>query len=111
MGAGLWAPDPAALARYRAAVADDRTGRALEEVVRELRSTGIEVTAHEVLRRAPKGYLPDHPRIDLLRCKGIVAWRQWPPGPWLGTARAKARVVEFLRATRPLVAWLRDNVG
>ena len=32
-------------------------------------------------------------------------------GSWLGTGKAKDRVVEFLRASRPLNGWLAANVG
>jgi uncharacterized protein (DUF2461 family) len=72
---------------------------------------GIDVTGHETLKTAPKGYPKDHPRIDLLRNKGLVAWKEWPAAAWLGTAAAKKRVVDFLRATRPLQDWLADRVG
>ena len=64
-----------------------------------------------VAELAPKGYPKDHPRIDLLRYKGIVAWREWQAGAWLGTPRAKDRLVEFFRLTKPLSNWLRTNVG
>jgi hypothetical protein len=32
-------------------------------------------------------------------------------GAWLGTRRAKDRVVKLLRDARPLNAWLEANVG
>ena len=64
-----------------------------------------------MLKTAPKGYPKDHPRIELLRYKGLVAWREWPAGAWLGTCRAKDRVVEFLRLSKPLTQWLRTEVG
>ena len=32
------------------------------------------------------------------------------PGPWLGKASAKDRVVELLRASKPLTGWLATNV-
>src|SRR5436190_1149464 len=70
-----------------------------------------EFGGHDVLKTAPKGYPRDHLRIDLLRNKGLVTWKQWPVGPWLGTKKARDRVVTFLRASRPLNAWLDANVG
>jgi uncharacterized protein (DUF2461 family) len=75
------------------------------------RAAGIEVTGHDVLKTAPKGYPKDHPRIELLRYKGIITWKEWPAGAWLGTRKAKDRVVEFLRLSKPLNQWLRANVG
>ena len=111
VGSGLYMPSSAQLARFRAAVADDKRGTELVGLVEGLRQKHIEVTAHEVLKTAPRGYPKDHPRIDLLRNKGVISWKQWPPGAWLGKAAAEKRLVEFLRASRPLNSWLETNVG
>jgi uncharacterized protein (TIGR02453 family) len=110
-GRGMWEMASDQLDRYRRAVDSEKTGRALEKLVTTLERKDIVVSAHGQLKTAPRGYPKDHPRIDLLRQKGIVAWRQWPVAPWLGTATAKRRVVEFLRAAGPLTEWLAANVG
>lgn len=110
-GAGMYQMSPGQLERYRQAVVADGTGTALEAVVAGLEDTGIEVTAHSQLKTAPRGYPAGHPRIRLLRCKGLIAWRQWPVEPWLETPAAKDRVAAFLRATRPLAVWLDEEVG
>jgi uncharacterized protein (TIGR02453 family) len=110
-GSGYYGLMPDQLERYRAAVADDRTGKAVARLVDRARAGGIEVSAHDVLKTAPKGYPKDHPRIELLRNKGLIYWQQWPVGAWLGTAKAKEHVVGLLRAAKPLVKWLETNVG
>jgi uncharacterized protein (TIGR02453 family) len=110
-GCGMWEMAPDQLERYRAAVSEDRSGRKLTALAEKVRAKGIDVAGHDVLKTAPRGYPKDHPRIELLRFKGIVAWRDWPAGAWLGTRRAKDRVAEFLRASEPLNGWLRTNVG
>jgi uncharacterized protein (TIGR02453 family) len=110
-GSGLYMPAPDQLDRYRRAVADDRSGRRLLEIVSTLRKRGIVVDAHDVLKTAPKGYPKDHPRIELLRYKGLISWKQWPIGAWLGTRKAKDRLVGFLRASKPLKDWLDQRVG
>ena len=69
------------------------------------------MTAREVLKTTPRGYPKDHPRAELLRYKGLITWRQWPVASWLGTRKAKDRVVEFLRASKPVNDWLDANVG
>lgn len=111
VGCGLYHPAADQLDRYRRAVADERTGRALSTLVSEARAAGLDVTARESLKTAPRGYPKDHPRIDLLRQKGLIAWREWPVGAWLGTRKAKDRVVGFLDAAAPLRAWLDRHVG
>ncbi len=110
-GAGMYHMAPDQLERYRAAAAADRSGRALESVVAALRKARLEVTAMETLKTVPRGYPKDHPRVELLRHKGLVAMKAWPVAPWLGTAGAKKRVVDVLRAAGPLLAWLDTHVG
>ncbi len=110
-GAGRYHLDPQELERYRAAVADDRTGRTLQKAVDAAQAAGLERGAMETLKSAPRGYPKDHERIDLLRLKGLVVMRSWTPAAWLGTARAKQRVVEVFSAAAPVLQWLDANVG
>lgn len=110
-GCGLYAPAPDQLERYREAVADGVRGRRLARIVDQARQAGLEITARETLKTAPRGYPKDHPRIELLRHKGLIAWKQWPVGAWLGTRKAKDRVVEALEHSKPLNSWLTRNVG
>lgn len=110
-GAGLYLPDSAALQRYRTAVTREKSGNELVAIVAALRKAGYETMAHEVLKTAPRGVPKDHPRIDLLRHKGIAMMKTWPVGAWLGTAKAKERVVTTLRAAAPLGDWLTRHVG
>jgi uncharacterized protein (TIGR02453 family) len=109
-GAGMWEMNPEQLARYREAVAHDGTGADLEQVIATIEKAGITVQGHGVLKSAPRGYPADHPRVALLRYKGVTAWKQWPVEPWLATAEAKDRVVSFLRTTEPLKSWLTTHV-
>ncbi len=111
VGSGLYMPDAPALARYRAAVDAKKSGAELVAIVDALREGGYDTMAHDVLKTAPKGYPKDHPRIELLRYKGIAMMKTWPVGAWLGTAKAKDRVVTTLRAGAPLRDWLARNVG
>jgi len=98
------------LERYREAVDDERSGGTLERLVRKIRSQGYTVGG-DALKTQPRGYAPDHPRIDLLRHKGLVAWIEFGSPPWLHTAGAADRVTQAWRAMIPLSRWLDDNVG
>lgn len=110
-GGGLYMPSPEQLKRFRAAVLDDTWGAELEALVVSLRSRGYDITAHDVLKTAPKGIDKDHPRIELLRHKGIVMTKTWPIGAWLGTKKAKDRIVAVLTDATPLYAWIEAHVG
>ena len=111
VGGGLYMPDSAALQRYRTAVDREKSGIQLAEIVDGLHKAGYQTMAHEVLKTAPKGFPKDHPRIELLRHKGIAMMKDWPVGAWLGTAKAKERVVSTLRAGVALNDWLTRYVG
>jgi uncharacterized protein (TIGR02453 family) len=110
-GAGMWEMAPDQLQRYREAVDADRTGKKLEEIAAAIRQGGAELEGHGKLKSAPQGYPKDHPRIELLRYKGVTAWQEWPAAAWLGTARAKERIEKFFELSKPLAAWLKKNVG
>jgi uncharacterized protein (TIGR02453 family) len=110
-GSGMYHMEPDQLDRFRRAVADDKTGGQLEKLVAAVRKKGIDVSAHDSLKTAPKGYPKDHPRIERLRQKGLITWKEWPVGAWLGSKQAKTRVVEFLRTSKPINDWLAANVG
>ena len=108
---GYYMMTSAQLERYRQAVIDHEPGSRLAGLVERLRGEGLRVGGGQMLKTAPRGYPGGHPRIGLLRCKGLICWRQWPVAPWLYTAGAKDRVVGFLRTAAPLHQWLDQQVG
>jgi uncharacterized protein (TIGR02453 family) len=111
VGDGMYAMTPGQLERYREAVASDGTGEQLERVIFAVEKHGIGVHGHNSLKTAPRGYPADHGRIELLRHKGLIAWKEWPVEPWLGTAEARKHIAGFLAASRPLSTWLDTHVG
>ena len=110
-GCGMWRMESDQVERYRRAVAGDRTGTKLTAIIERIESERIGVHGHGSLKTVPRGYAKDHPRLDLLRHKGLTTWQAWAPAAWLGTAAAQKRVVEFLRKSRPLRGWLDEHVG
>ena len=111
VGSGMYMMATDQLDRFRKAIVDDKTGAELEALIAATGKACLEVSAHEVLKTAPKGYAKDHPRIELLRHKGLITWRQWPVAAWLGTKKAKDRVVHVLHDAQPLNDWLAKHVG
>jgi uncharacterized protein (TIGR02453 family) len=109
-GGGYWRPAPDQLERLRRAVADDVQGPALERVLDGVRAAGLDVGGDR-MTRAPRGYPADHPRVELLKHRGLTASRHWEPAEWLHTPEALTRVRDGWRAVRPLAGWLESNVG
>ena len=110
-GLGYFVMTAAQLERYRRAVDDETGGPQLARVVERLRAEGLEVGGGQALKGAPRGYPGDHPRMELLRWKGLICWRDWPVAPWLHTAKARDHVTGFLRTAAPLQRWLDLRVG
>ena len=111
VGSGMYMMAPDQLERYRRAVDGDTTGEALEAIVTSIRDKGHDCGPHDALKTAPRGYAKDHPRIELLRAKGLTVWHQWPPAAWFGTKKVKDRVVEVIHDAAPLNEWLGEHVG
>lgn len=107
-GTGVYHADGAWLARYRAAVAGPAGGE-LERIVAEGRGSGIDYGTEDALRTAPRGYAADHPRIELLRWRNVVAGRLFPIEPWIATPSARDTVFEAWKAMEPFSRWLEAN--
>lgn len=105
-GAYRWTPDQ--IARYRAAVDDQRRGADLQRLLRDV--AGMQ-RAGDTLRTRPRDYLPDHPRMDLLRHRSLYLWRSWPPDETIHERACLERVREGWQAAVPLAGWLADHVG
>ena len=110
LGGGMFASTKEQVERLRAGVADDTSGAALEKVLKGLRRKGFQVGGNQ-LKRVPKPWDDTHPRADLLRHKGLIAWVDHEPQPWLHTVEAKSRVIAAWEAVAPLNDWLSRHVG
>ncbi|MDT7574679.1 MAG: hypothetical protein QOH17_1012, partial [Pseudonocardiales bacterium] len=94
----------------RITVDDDRRGSDLQKRIAAVEADGIEI-AGEQLKTRPRGVDPNHPRLELLRHKGLYGHRGWAPDDVLHEAGALDRVVATWRSVRPLVEWFDDHVG
>ncbi len=110
VGAGLHHPAADQLERFRAAIDDGRRAKGFEKAVAGAEAAGLE-TIEPALKRAPKGYSPDHPRIERLRMKQLTMFRRHELEPWLHTPECDQRIATELRGAKPLVTWLRETVG
>jgi uncharacterized protein (TIGR02453 family) len=110
VAAGLHMPAPDQLDRLRRAIDDGRRAAGLTRALARTREAKLELN-EPALTRAPRGYAPDHPRLDLLRRRSLTVHRRHALGAWLHRPRAGRVIGEELEAARPLVRWLREQVG
>ena len=108
--AGLYQPARDQLDRLRRAIDAPRTAASLARALGTADVAGMELGEPE-LKRAPRGYAMDHPRIDLLRHKRLTVGRLFALEPWLHTPEAGDRIRAQLAAAQPLLKWLRAHVG
>jgi uncharacterized protein (TIGR02453 family) len=110
-GSGAYHMAADQLQRHRAALDDDRSGAEVAAIVARLEAAGYEIAASGELKSAPRGYARDHPRIRLLRLKGLVGMQSFEPAPWIGTPDALGRILDTWRGCGELNRWLARNVG
>jgi uncharacterized protein (TIGR02453 family) len=98
------------LERFREAVADDEAGPELERRLAAITKKGFTVGG-EALKVAPRGYPRDHPRVQLLRHKGVTVSKAFAPAAWVHSRGALKRITDVWRAAAPAHEWLDANVG
>lgn len=109
-GGGFHATGPDQLPRLRAAIDAPRSGQELQDIVDVLLGRGFELGGEKLATR-PRGVPADHPRLELMRHKHLLASRVHGEPEWLATPGAVDHVRDDWRAVRPLVEWLTTSVG
>lgn len=110
-GAGYYGMASDQLARFRAAVDADATGREIAGLVADATRRRYRIGAIDELKTAPRGFPKDHPRIELLRRKGLIAMKEFGAPAWIHTAGAVKRVRDTWAGVAELSAWLDAHVG
>ena len=110
VAAGMHQPASDQLERFRRTIDDGRRAAGFEKAVKAAAEAGLQL-APPALKRAPRGFPIDHPRIDRLRLKELAVYNRPPLEPWLHEPACDERIRSQLEAARPLVAWLGKHVG
>ena len=111
VGVGYYGMAKDQLERFREAVASDDTGQEVERITSALAKQGYSIGAIDELKSAPRGYPKDHPRVGLLKRKGLMASRQFPVAKWMSTKQAAGKIRSAWDGAKPLCGWLDANVG
>ena len=108
VGVGFYEASSARLAALRDAIADDERGRRLQRILTKLVKQGWELGG-ETLKTSPRGYDPDHPRIDLLRHKSMTLGKSYGFEPLIHTPALLDAVRADWRDAAPFVRWVTEN--
>ncbi|MGQ0824663.1 MAG: DUF2461 domain-containing protein [Actinomycetota bacterium] len=110
-GCGFYTMASDQLERWRAAVDDNRAGATIARIVAAAHAQKYETGAHEALKTAPRGYPKDHPRVELLRQKGLYMGRQFAVARWMHGTSALDKILTVWRDAAPMNRWLDTHVG
>jgi uncharacterized protein (DUF2461 family) len=99
------------LERFRKAVDARATGPEVEAIAGGLARRGYTIGAIDELKTAPRGYPADHPRVVLLRRKGLMASKDFGRPAWLHTKQAATKIGAAWRDAADLNRWLDTHVG
>ncbi len=109
IGAGMWGFQPAALARYREAVADAKTGTKLQKLIDGYTLNGCGFGG-DSYKRVPKPWPEEHPRAELLKLKGLFIGRDMEVPKELHGGEFVDWCVAHFRPFLPLHRWLSSHV-
>lgn len=110
-GTGYYAMAKDQLARFRQAVDAEGTGAEIEAIVAAIAKRRYSIGAIGELKTAPRGYPKDHPRIELIRRKGLMASIDFGAPKWLHTNQVVAKIRQAWDGAADMNAWLDAHVG
>jgi uncharacterized protein (TIGR02453 family) len=110
LGAGAFEFGGRVLDSYRAAAADEAAGPALADLLAALGRAGFRVD-EPTLKRVPAPYDAHHPRGELLRRKGVTAWRELTDRSLIQGPELLDEVISTFRALAPLNQWISERVA
>ena len=110
-GAGYYAMAADQLARFRAAVDAEATGTELAALVAGAARRGYRMGAIDELKTAPRGFSKEHPRIELLRRKGLISVKEFGAPGWIHTKAAAKRIRDTWAGVADVCGWLDAHVG
>ncbi|MFN3231470.1 MAG: DUF2461 domain-containing protein [Alphaproteobacteria bacterium] len=110
MAVGMMGFDPARLDRFRKAILDDVSGKALEKAIKSAAKPPYDLRDPHY-KKVPRGFDADHPRGDLLRQNSLVVGGEAPLPDALYGGDFVAHCVHEFKKLRPVQAWLSEHVA
>lgn len=94
------------LPRYQEAVAENKRGDELTQIIAQIQGAGDYAVEGEQYKRVPRGYAADHPRAHLLRYKGLRVSSPQLDRSVMLTSQCVDLLFAHCQTTDPLQQWL-----
>jgi uncharacterized protein (TIGR02453 family) len=111
LAGGYWQPGKDQLERFRALVDDNKLFGDLDATIDEIAEAGFELSQEGALKTAPRGFDPEHPRINLLRLKSLAISKSIPVQEWFFTKDALGRIRDEWDTVMVWNEWVENNIG
>jgi uncharacterized protein (TIGR02453 family) len=108
-GGGLHVFEEGRLDRFRKLLHDAASAGRLTEALAVAKRHGLQAEG-EKLQKAPRGFAPEDPYVELSKHKNLTVKKTLKCGPWLFTKESLERSEAAARAYAPLHTWLRDEL-
>jgi uncharacterized protein (TIGR02453 family) len=108
LGCGMWRPDKEALAAVRQAILDDPKGWKRQRDAKKFRS--VWDLGGDSLKRAPRGYDPEHPLIEDLKRTDHIAFMELPEKA-LADPGFVGKVADHFWQARNYLRWQAQAIG
>jgi len=99
------------LRRFREAVVAETTGEEIAALVADAEHRRYTVGSIGAVKTAPRGFDRDHPRIELIRRKGLMLSKDFGAPKWIHTKQAARRIRECWTGAHDVCHWLDAHVG
>jgi uncharacterized protein (TIGR02453 family) len=108
VGVGIWHPDGDTLGKIRETIVEDPAAWKRAKGAKSFKDN-FELSG-DSLKRAPKGYDPDHPLIEDLKRKDFVGMAEWDVG-YLTRPDLLDRFTKTCRSAKPFMGYLTNACG
>ncbi|HEY9049415.1 MAG TPA: DUF2461 domain-containing protein [Ohtaekwangia sp.] len=107
---GLFQPQPELLAKVRQEI--DYNGDRLQKIFneRKFKSNFSKFWDEDALKKAPKGYSPDHPHADWLKLKSFIVEHSFTDSA-VTEKKFMKQVVDVLKSAKPLNDFLKEAIS
>lgn len=94
------------LEAFRKAVANDKSGKALEKLLAQFSPANRYRVDPPALKKVPRGFEADHHRAELLKHKALMVWHEEPLSAPIHSPKCAAHLTKSFKSMKPVIDWI-----